>query len=64
MIIGMQGCKRLLPCWGMPCRFSEGVPIFLGKIEWGCQISWGAKYPVTANFRELTIFAEKTLANS
>ena len=21
--------------------------IFLGEIEWGCQISWGAKYPVT-----------------
>ena len=28
-------------------RFSEGVPIFLGKIEWGCQISLGAEYPVT-----------------
>ena len=23
------------------------MPIFLGKIAWGCQISWGAKYPVT-----------------
>ena len=28
-------------------RFPEGVPIFLGEIEWRCQISWGAKYPVT-----------------
>ena len=25
----------------------EGGPIFLGKIAWGCQISWGAKFPVT-----------------
>ena len=27
--------------------FPEGGPIFLGKIAWGCQISWGAKFPVT-----------------
>ena len=27
--------------------FPEGGPIFLGKIAWGCQISWGANFPVT-----------------
>ena len=27
--------------------FPEGGPIFLGKIAWGCQISWGAQFPVT-----------------
>ena len=27
--------------------FPVGGPIFLGKIAWGCQISWGAKFPVT-----------------
>ena len=27
--------------------FPEGGPIFLGKIAWGCQISWAAEFPVT-----------------
>ena len=27
--------------------FPVGGPIFLGKTAWGCQISWGAKFPVT-----------------
>ena len=27
--------------------FLRGGPVFLGKIAWGCQISWGAKFPVT-----------------
>ena len=39
----MQGCYH-----DGGARFPEGVPSFLGKIEWGCQISWDAKYPVTA----------------
>ena len=29
--------------------FPEGGSIFLGKIAWGCQISWGAKFPVTGS---------------
>ena len=27
--------------------FPERGPIFLGKFAWGCQISWGAEFPVT-----------------
>ena len=31
---------------GVPDYLRECL-FFLGKIEWGCQISWGAKYRVT-----------------
>ena len=43
----MQGVPKMLPRWGVPDFLHEGVPIFLGKIAWGCQISWGAKFPAT-----------------
>ena len=38
--------------------FPEGGPIFLGKIAWGCQISWGAKFPVTPGVRESACSAD------
>ena len=28
-------------------KFPRGVHNILGYLEWGCQISWDAKYPVT-----------------
>ena len=31
----------------MGFQFPEGVLVYLGKIAWGCQISWGGKFPVT-----------------
>ena len=40
-----QGVTKILHDGGMPDFLSQGVPIFLEKIAWGCQISWGAKYP-------------------
>ena len=39
--------------------FPEGVLDFLGKFAWGCQVSGGAKFPVTPapqNVQELKSF--------
>ena len=47
----MQGCKKYQIG---RCQIPEGVPIFLGEIKWGCQISWGAKYPVTTDYAKTT----------
>ena len=47
----MQGCKKYQIG---RCQIPEGVPIFLGEIKWGCQISWGAKYPVTPDYAKTT----------
>ena len=43
-----QGVPKILHTGG--ARFPDGVPIFLEKSLWGCQISLGAKYPVTLGF--------------
>ena len=41
----MQGCIKYHDGGGGGgARFSEGMLIFLGKLEWGCQIFWGTKY--------------------
>ena len=40
-----RGCQKFYRERG--ASFPEGGPIFVGKIAWGCQISWGAKFPVT-----------------
>ena len=42
----MQGCQKYYLDGGVP-DFLRGCLFFLEKIEWGCQISWGAKYRVT-----------------
>ena len=43
--------------------FPEGGPIFLGKIAWGCQISWGAKFPATpaAYFQPITLIIDDVM---
>ena len=33
--------------WNGGAKFPSRVHNFLGYLEWGCQISWDAKYPVT-----------------
>ena len=33
--------------WCGGANYPKGVPNILGYLEWGCKISWGAKYPVT-----------------
>ena len=42
----MQGCQKCYHDGGMP-EFLRECLFFLEKIEWVCQISWGAKYRVT-----------------
>ena len=46
-IFGRGGARNSTVMRG--ASFPKGGPIFLGKIAWGCQISWGAKFPVTGS---------------
>ena len=45
-------------------KYPKGVHNILGYMEWGCQISWDAKYtviPVSVGSRYTAVFEDKGL---